>query len=257
MEDTFDAIFDGSIRNNPETERVAPEPASEVEAPEVSAPIEPEAQPQADPIDEDGKGHSVPLVKFLDIRDDLKAERAARAELERQVAEYQRQSQPQTPPLPDPSVDPHGYADARLAEFHQQMFQQKLQICGDFAVRSHGQDKVEKAVIWAEERCKSDPAFVQAFRTQANPAEFIIEQHAQAETLALMQRDPVAYARQIAEQQGWLSTAPAPMAAPAVSAPTQSAAKPKASSLMDIPAASGQATVQSSTKSFDRFFNER
>lgn len=230
MSDALDALF-------PTTEPEAPAPVVEtvteapVEAvtpePVVQAP-ESEVKPEPVPQQE----HSVPLAKYLDTRDELK-------ELKRWKAE-QEAAKPQVQ-HPDPLDDPDGFRASIRSEFEAELSQQRFQMSDVMARQVHGAEAVEQAVTWAQEKAQADPMFAASYMRDPNPIDWIVRQHKRDGLLSELGDDPVAYARKIAEREGWLS-APAAVVEPQVlAAVTQQAPKPAVPppSLVTAPSAGG------------------
>jgi hypothetical protein len=258
--DEIDSIFDGlnsaqdehvEIANEAPVEETVVEEASE--APETETVEEAPAEvAEEEGSKEDKSKAPVPLATFLDMRDKMKEHKAEAELLRRRVEEFEASKNQSAPSIPDPSIDPRGFAQAYASQIDAQMFEQRLNIYGDMAVKQHGEDTVTKAVAWAEERLKVDPSFGEQFRASRNPVAFIIEQQQQQETLDLMRTDPKAYARRIAEEEGWL----VPVADQTVSPTTTKPTAKKPTTLSSIPSASANTPSDKSEKeNLDALFN--
>jgi len=266
MSDTFDDIFNSDNTTDQPIEAIEteqhdaapadveperPEPVEEVEALVTEAPSENHA-------DEDAKtGKSVPLPTFLDMRDRMKAAEKLAADHQAKLEEYQK-SQQVSASIPDPFNDPKGYADYRFAEVEKQRVNDKILMSGEFAKRTHGVDAVAAAANWASAQAEADPNFDAMVASQPDPIEWVIQQHKAATQLSEYQSDPIAAARKIALEQGWISGSDtAPVVAPVIPAATPTKAKVRPTTLNDIPASTSKATPQSEQESFNSFFNPR
>lgn len=166
----------------------------------------PQPQPEPAPPPAQPESGHVPLAAVLDEREKRQAaERRAQA-LERQIAE--RTATQEAPSIYD---DPEGYqrdVDARLAA---SQYQIREEMSGRFAVQLHGQEALDAAKAWGHEAAKGDPTFGTRFMNQADPFAWLIAEH-KRDTIS---RDPEAFARNWAAQNGYqLAGSPPPAGAP-------------------------------------------
>ena len=260
MNDDFDSLFDNSTsetdnsmktpseQNDPvvSTEIVEETPAETTEPNVETAPAAPTEHGETAREDK-----SVPLATFLDMRDRMKAAERLADDRQRQWDEYQKSKQT-VAAIPDPNIDPIGWANNRFNEFEQQMLDQKIQICGNHAIEKHGAETVSQAASWGQARALADPNFDHAFRQQPDPVAWVISQHRHAVQLDEMQRDPEAFARKIALEKGWLAPVEPVAQASAPTNPTASKTRP--TTLTDVPPAIGKMSIQSEQEEFDAMF---
>jgi hypothetical protein len=221
----------------------APEPAPAPEPTPEPAPAAPtpEPQPEPQPAPQPQAEHSVPLAKYLDTRDELKALKAWKAEQEAK----------QQPPAkaPDPVDDPDGYAAHHERRFEQRLTAQKFEMSDVMARQQHGAEKVEEALNWAASRAEKDPIFAAQYMREQHPIDWIVRQHQRDGLVSQLPGDvtsidelverEIAKRGLIAPQPG----APAPGGTPQAPAP---AAPPK--SLVDTPSSGGVASVPIGTQ---------
>jgi hypothetical protein len=225
VNEALDALFDPQEPEAVVAVEPAPEPQPEAQAePVVQAP-EPEVKPEPVPQQE----HSVPLAKYLDTRDELKEIKRWKAEQEAAKPQAQR---------PDPLDDPEGFAsdlDQRMAARESALV---FKVSDRLARKEHGAEAVDTATQWAAEKAGRDPVFAASYMREEDPIDWIVRQHKRDSLLSELGDDPVAYARKIAEREGWLS---APAAAETLVPAAQQAPKPAVPprSLVSTPAAAG------------------
>jgi hypothetical protein len=265
MDDDFDVIFDSddiatAPIEAPEPEQHDPTPVEETPS-QTSLIAEVEAPVAEAPVDEQTENSRedklVPLATFLDMRDRMKVAEKAAADAQKQWEQHQ-QSQQASQTIPDPFNDPHGYADYRFAQVERARINDKIILSGQMAARTHGQDVVSEAAKWAEAQAAVDPQFDAHIASIADPVEWIIQQHKAVKQLEAYQTDPVAEARRIAMEQGWIAASTSPMQTEqSASAITTKSPKTRPTSLTDVPAATGKTTLQSEKESFDDEFRKR
>lgn len=189
-------------------EPVTPEPTPEPEpAPEPTP--EPEA-PREEP-------RTVPLATFLDQRDELR-------ELKRRQAEWDaQQRQPQQ--RIDPLDDPEGFAAQQAQFVEQRLTQERFAFSDRFARKEHGAEAVDAAVQWAQDRAQSDPAFAMSYMREADPVDWIVQQHKRDALLSDIGGNVDDWFAREAAKRGYAATS-APVEAVPVAATVQPAAKP-------------------------------
>lgn len=197
-----------------------PEPAPEP-APEPTPEPSPEPEPQPEPKARDE--HTVPLAKFLDLRDELK-------ELKHWKAEQEAKASGQPQPVPFDDAE-RGFVDQRVTQL-------RFEMSDELARKDHGVEKVEAAAQWAMERANSDPIFAAQYMRERHPIDWIVRQHQQSTLISQIGDDPDEYVRRRAAELGLIA---APAGGPAPPAPPQPAAKPAAPkpSLVTAPSGGG------------------
>lgn len=208
MADVFDEIFEEAPVEPAEVlaEQVTEEVVEDQPEPEVETPEEPEQPPEPTPEDEAPKeeARTVPLATFLDQRDELRELRRFKAEREAQTRQQQ--------PMPDPFDDPSGFAAAQQELVEQRLTQERFAMSDMFARQAHGQEAVESAVTWAQERAATDPSFALSYMRQQNPIDWIVRQHRQDDLIKQIGDSPDEWVkRRYAE----IMTTAGPAAAPA------------------------------------------
>lgn len=211
----------------PPAEPPAPAPEPTPEAPPAETPAttpEPESPPQAEKPE-----HTVPLPKYLDLRDENK-------ELRRWKAEQEAKAQ--APKAPDPIDDPEGHTAFLESRMEARLAEQRLTVSEQLAVREHGQEKVDAAVQWALSQAQADPSFGPRYMREADPIGWIVRQH-QRDSLVSQLPPDVSSLDELVEREIAKRGLSAPLApaAPAVVAPVPAADPPR--SIASEPAASG------------------
>lgn len=204
-----DELFGGEEQ----AQEVAPEP----EAPEIvadEAPAvepEPEAAPEPEPVQQEPEVRHVPINALLDERDKRKA-------LEAKIAQYEQQQGHPQQDAPDPFDDPQGFRENLRTEL-------RVEMSDGLAREKHGDEAVESALAWANEKVRSgDPSVAAAFVKQRNPVEWLVQQHKREALVSEIGDDRDAYLAKWAADNGYVKpSAPAP-AAVASAVPTQAAA---------------------------------
>lgn len=225
-EEALTAMFEPQAAEPAPEQVQAPQPEQEATPqPEVQTPA-PEATPQPQ-----AQEHVVPLPKYLDTRDELK-------EARRRIAEFEA-AKPQAQ-QPDPLDDPDGFRASLERQMDERLTTQRFQISDQMARAAHGAETVETALQWANEKGQTDPLFAASYMRDPNPIDWIVRQHKKDSLQSEIGDDPVAYARKIAEREGWLTQA-AVAETPVLSAITQQAPKPAVPprSLVNAPSAGG------------------
>lgn len=235
LDKAISEMFDGDT-SSPQPE-LPPEPAKE---PAVEPQPEPAQQPQPEePKPEpqpEAKDHTVPLPKYLDLRDEVK-------ELRRFKAEQEAKATPQA--APDPDDDPRGFAAHQEQQFQARLTQQKFEMSDVLARQAHKPEAVETALQWAEEKAKADPTFVAGYMAEPHPVDWIVRQH-QRDTLVSQLPPDVSSLDELIErkiaERGLASAAGSPAVVPP--APTPAAPKP---SLVNAPSGGGAQEVAMGT----------
>lgn len=248
MSDLFDDLFNGEASTEveeaeqPEAEQETVEQAS-TDEPVVEEALEPDdADTQEEPVKEP---KFVPLSTFLNMRDDMKEAKAARAAAEAEAQEakarYEALTQQSQAYQPDPLSDPLGYAELVKAEIAQAVFNERLLMSHQNALKAHDAETVAKAVEWSISRANADSTFDAQVQQEADPVNWVIQQHKAASIREAFEADPIAAARKIAEEQGWFAQ-PA-VAQVAVIPTTQKTEKVIPRSLTDVPSANKASTT--------------
>ena len=223
----------------------APKPEPEAPAPAEPAPAEPatvaEVTKQPDP------GY-VPIGVVLDTRDKLKA---AEAELER----FRSQQQPEPAEIPDPDLDPLGFAQYQQAVNQQALLNTKLDISEEMARERHGADLVDRAKAWALQRFAENPAYQAEVLRQRHPYSHVVTEFQRNEALGKL-GDPTEIDRylawkeaqgQVEQQQG--GQPPPPTPTPSIP-PRSLASAPSAGAIRE-------GVVQSDEEIFDEVIGKR
>lgn len=221
MADFLDEVFAAPAEAIEPAPVVEPTPEPVIEqAPEPAPAPEPQPEPVATPEPAPAQDHTVPLAKFLDQRDELKALKAWKAEQE-------ARQQPAT--RPDPFDDPEGYAAHTEELLDRRLSEQRFQISDLMARKEHGAEVVEKAVPWALERAQKDPVFAAAYMRDPNPIDWIVRQHKRDSIVSLLP-DDVSSLDELFEREAAKRGWSAPSAAQPIpaAAMTQQAPKPAA-----------------------------
>ncbi len=274
-DDNFDDNFDDLFRKNPiandepvEVQEVEQHDPRGEDGSNQSEPAEVEAAVAApdliDDRDEDEKlPETVPLATFLNVknsmRDKLKAAEQLAAQHQQRLDEFEKSREIKAP-VPDPYLDPRGYTDHRFAELERQRINDKILLSGEMAKRTHGPEAVAVAANWAQAKASTDPTFDAMVSRQADPVEWVIQQHKAATQLDEYQNDPVAAARRIAMEQGWIAADNSELA-PAAQAPAANqtpATKVRPTSLKAVPASAVKAaTPQSELENLNSLFRKK
>lgn len=169
MADEIDPMFtDGETAEVAEPSQVTEQVAEPQPDPTPEPEPNPEAAPQPQPQQRQDSGF-VPIAAMMDERDKRRA-------LEQEVAQL-RQAQPQPRTAPDPFDDPHGFAEHQNTMVEQRLAQERFAMSDMFARQQHGAETVDKAVEWAQQRAQQDPTFAASYMRQANPIDWIVQQH--------------------------------------------------------------------------------
>lgn len=220
MENELTEMFSDDV-----AEEVAadPEPSPEIEQP-VEAPAEtqepePEAPPAPEAVAQPERPEPgfVPIAAMMDERDRRKA-------LEAELAQFKQQKP--APNAPDPYDDPQGFAAYQHSLVQEAIVKDRFERSHEDAVEKHGEETVQSALQWAQERATANPAFAAEYMSKTRPIQWIVQQHKREADLADYSKDPVAFARRILEAHGQVSAPVAAAPAIPVAAPVQQAVPP-------------------------------
>lgn len=201
---------------DPETpaETVVEEPAQPEPSPEPEPAPEPTPEPEA-PREE----QRVPLATFLDKRDEAR-------ELKRRLEAYEaREREQQQRPAIDPFDDPEGFAARQTEMVEQRLTQERFAFSDRFARKEHGAEAVDAAVTWAQQRAQQDPAFAMSYMREADPVDWIVQQHKRDALLSDIGGNVDDWFTREAAKRGYAAISAPVVAAPAA-AVVQPAAKP-------------------------------
>jgi hypothetical protein len=174
---------------------------------------QPAAQPEAAPAPAPEPQHA-PLTALLDERDKRQA-----AERERDALRAQVQSQ-QPVEMPDPDLDPAGFAQFQESRLQQVLLNQTLNTSERFARKEHGAETVESAKQWALQKFGSDPHYQAQILADADPYERLVTDWKRDQLFSKV-TDPSDFDAFLAWKaaQGQLQQQQAAPAAPATPAP--------------------------------------
>jgi hypothetical protein len=168
------------VEDKPVEETPPAETPPEPEQPTPEEPAQPEATPEAQPVVEMSRQPDpgfVPIGVVLDTRDKLKAAEAELAQLRAQTV------QPEVE-IPDPDLDPHGFANYQQVQQNRALLNTRLDLSEDMARERHGDDLVDKARDWALGRFRDNPAFQAEVLGQRNPYGHIVREFQRQDALA-------------------------------------------------------------------------
>lgn len=150
------------------------EPQESVQTP-PSAPAAVSPPPGTTPEDfqDDGTGHRVPLTALL-------AEREKRQNIQRELDDFKSRHTTQESGLPDiqipdPAVDLPGYLRVTQGINNMQLLNERMNNSERFARKEHGNEVVDKAMNWALERFKGNPAYEQQVMDAADPYDIVVK----------------------------------------------------------------------------------
>lgn len=211
-------LFDQSVSNEPIAEVATPEPAAEVVQQETAAEARARdeqgrfaakieasatAQPPATPTTPE------PSIPPGRLREETEARRAAEreaADLRAQLAQFNRQQQPQhqpqVPAAPDMFSDPEGYrqymenlvlnnTNSTATNIMQKMSER-------FALKEHGKDKIQQVREWAK-GLFHDPA-ANAAASSEDPWGALVQLYDERRTLSEIGTDTAAYKNRILDE---------------------------------------------------------
>lgn len=202
------------------------DPGSPDAAPPVEAPAPESAQAEAaqlrEPEPEAPQGGHIPIQALLDEREKRQEAQRRADDLQRQM--QQLQAQQNRAPEPDLYDDPEAYAARMDQKLAQTEWTMRRNMSANFAISAHGQDKLDAAVKWADE--KADPFVQQRFTAAPDPYGLLIKEYERDQLMSQIGTDPDAYVRRrFAELSG--GSAQQPAAPAAIPQPAASPAPPR------------------------------
>lgn len=148
-----------------------PPPAAEPPAPADAAPAEPAPEPAPEPAAPPPPPETslAPVAALVD-------ERIRRQKAEEEAAQLRAQLQAQQQPaeIPDPDLDPAGYAQYQESRIQNVLLNQTLNTSERFARKEHGAETVEAAKQWAQQRFQTDPLYQAQILRDADPYERVV-----------------------------------------------------------------------------------
>lgn len=216
----IDSVFGDDQVEGEAPEQAVAEIAAEEDAPEdqpetVERPADAATEVEQPIVEQE---RMVPLAA-------LQEERRARQAMQDELDRFRRQQgevQAKPQAIPDPVDDPNGYNAHISHQIAMVEANTRFNMSEVMAREKHGDEVVQAAIAWGMEKAKSNPGFQQEVLAQPNPIDWIVRQQKRDAMLGEIGDDPKAYARKIAEAEGWL---PAPNATSVV---TQQQASPPA-----------------------------
>lgn len=190
-------------------------PEAEVEAPEQDPALEANAEeqvaePEGDAVEQvETDPKQVPLKALQEERKKSQERARELEELRAQVAQIQRQVQPQQAPqrqpIPDSYEDPEGYNAYVEQRIAQAMWAERAERSGRDAERTYGKDTVEAAILWAQAEGAKDPTLGQRVQLQSSPVEFVVQEYQRSQTLQALQGKSLDdYLQEQAVAKGWI-----------------------------------------------------
>lgn len=204
---------------------VTPQPVETPVEPQVEAQPEPAAEPAPEPAPEPTpepeapkEEQRVPLATFLDKRDEAR-------ELKRRLEVYEAREREQQQTRIDPFDDPEGFAASQQQMVEQRLTQERFAFSDRFARKEHGAEAVDTAVKWAQDRAQNDPAFAMSYMREADPVDWIVQQHKRDALLSDIGGNVDDWFTREAAKRGYAAIS-APVEAAPVAAVVQPATKP-------------------------------
>lgn len=149
-----------------------PEPIEETVEEPVTPEPEPDPEPEPEPVVEEPAskgGNFVPIDAML-------TERERRQAAERELQQL-REQQTQQAVVPDPYDDPQGYASYQDRIIEEKLTAQRFSFSERLAKKEYGAEAVQAATEWAGEKAKADPTFAISYMREADPIDWIVQQH--------------------------------------------------------------------------------
>lgn len=195
----------------------------------------------------DREGGNIPITALLDER-----EKRQRAERERDELKRLTEQPAQLPEPPD-VYDTEAYAKWQAEQTVTFVRSAQLDVQEDFAREKHGDEVVEQAKVWAEERVKANPAFFPQMMSQRNPWAYVVAEYQRDKLVGSIDTSELEKFRQWQAAQTQLATeTAAPAATPTPTPAAQSAPR----SIVALPSAGGAAhVVTGDGTAFDSVFN--
>lgn len=147
------------------------------EEPAAPVAVEPIAQPQpAEPKAAVPPGF-VPIGVVKELRDEIRS-------LQRTPA-----APAPMPEVPDPILDPQGFAQFQTDQFEQARFQDRLYFSAQLAESKYGSDTVKQAHEWGFQRCDTDPYFNARVRASQDPYSLVVQEYQREQIAAQVNPD--------------------------------------------------------------------
>ena len=231
--------------DEPTTEQT-PEPA--IAAPEVTAPVEAQPEPEGDRARDPETGRFIPLTVLLDERDKRRDQNREMEELKQKLQKYEQPSdQPHEMP-----TDPREMVQTLVAEQQRMAFDERLNVSEMLARQTFGDDIVTAAQQAYRVAKQANPALQQALQEQLHPYKYVVEWHKQQKLLSEIGTDPEAWRK--AETEKIRAAVLAELQGGGVPPPAQSSQQPPPS-VVGRPAAAKTGTVPTGPgNAFDQTF---
>jgi hypothetical protein len=124
--------------------------------------VAPEPQPEPKPAVPPG---FVPISVVQELREEMRSLKAAPP------------AQPPQVEIPDPVMDPEGYASFQNNQFEQARFQDRLYFSAQLAETKFGKETVEEAHKWGFQKCETDPYFNARVRASQDPYSLVVGEY--------------------------------------------------------------------------------
>jgi hypothetical protein len=213
-----------------------------------TAPPEAEVEAQAPPIEEkpvtppQREDHNPLLPKYLDTYNELRATK--------QELEALRKAQTEKAAMPDPVLDPEGFAAQQERAMAERIWDVTARTSEIAARRYYGEDVVKAA--FEALQAQNDPLHGKHIRRSADPWDEIVRWHHQQQLLAEFGNDPDAYKKRViadwqaqqqqeAAQAGQAPPVPTPQAKAPIPPASLTRAPASQAKASDIPVAPGNA----------------
>jgi hypothetical protein len=185
--------------------------------------------PTVTPLGTVETGH-VPISALLDERERRQTERAAREDLERQLAAIRAQAEPQVEPAPEQVI-------------HEALHAQNMRSSRRFAEREYGKDVIAAVHDWATRQCEVDPAFNQQMFAAEDPYENAYQAYSREQLLQSVGSGDLAAFRawQVAQGVAEARQSSSRTPTPAQAAPRSLATAPNAGGRPSVLIGPGQA----------------
>lgn len=151
---------EGSVAAAPPVEAVEPQ------APEPSVP-DPNKQPLTPEM----------LGAVLGERERRKEAERQLENLRKQVERFEAKERETTENVPDPVVDPAAYHAFQQQQAAQSEWNVVRRISSVMAAQTHGQELVQKAVEWWDQKVSANPALGNEIMRQAHPYDYAVQQY--------------------------------------------------------------------------------
>lgn len=211
MADAIDSMGDdwlAEVGATPEAETVvearAPEPVTPADEGQHQ---EPQGEPE--PVKESPDARQVPLAALKEEREKRQALERRLNEFEARVGQAQKPEQPRVERAPDPYEEPEAYNAYIQNTVAKTEWTMRAEMSGQFAEQKHGRETVEAAIAWAQAEGAKDPTLGQRVTLQRSPVEYVVQEYKRSQTLQVLgEKSPEDFAREYAEQQGWIVSQP-------------------------------------------------